>query len=218
MAKLSFKIAYPIIIAGFFIMVSFIALDYNNLSPSFYFVFAFIAVYVFLFGFAIGQNFTAPVKKLLQRADDLSKGDLKSRFYLEGKDELGQLSQVFNKIAEQLEQSNAEKEKTEQSVGIKVEAQTQSLKETINALERKVQNRTSEIQKMVGDLEKIKQYSKGREQEAEELKNQIAELKKKIDGSSPKKAKAPKVKKSENPSSVSIIQPDQEDTGVEEEV
>ena len=120
-------------------MVSFIALNYNNLNTSFYIVFAFLAVYVFLFGFAIGQNFTAPVKKLLKRANDLSDGDLKSRFYSESKDELGQLANTFNRIADQLEESNSENEKTKKSVGIKVEAETQSLREVINALEQKVQ-------------------------------------------------------------------------------
>src|SRR3989344_8043099 len=146
-------------------MVSFIALDYENLNATFYIVFAFIALYVFLFGFAIGQNFTIPVKKLLKRANDLSKGDLKSRFYSESKDELGQLASVFNRIADQLQESNDENEKTKKSVGIKVEAETQSLKEVINALEQKVQNRTMEIQKIFGDLEKFKENSMAHESE-----------------------------------------------------
>ena len=98
MANLSFKIAYPIIIAGFFVMVSFIALNYKNLSASFYVTLSFLAIYLFLFGFATGQNFTRPVRKLLKKADDLSKGDLKSRSYIESNDEIGQLSNVFNKI------------------------------------------------------------------------------------------------------------------------
>ncbi|OGZ69348.1 MAG: hypothetical protein A3D44_02720 [Candidatus Staskawiczbacteria bacterium RIFCSPHIGHO2_02_FULL_42_22] len=177
MPTLSFKIAYPIIIAGFFIMVSFIALNYNNLNTSFYIVFAFLAVYVFLFGFAIGQNFTAPVKKLLKRANDLSDGDLKSRFYSESKDELGQLANTFNRIADQLEESNSENEKTKKSVGIKVEAETQSLREVINALEQKVQNRTLELQKIAGDFEKFKQSTMAHESELTELKNQVSELK-----------------------------------------
>src|SRR5438105_1884524 len=103
MANLSFKIAFPIIVAGFFIMVSFIAINYKTLNPTLYILLAFLAIYIFLFGFAIGQNFTAPVKRLLKKADDLSRGDLKSRFYAESKDEIGQLSTTFNRIAEKLE-------------------------------------------------------------------------------------------------------------------
>ena len=181
MPRLSFKIAFPIIVAGLFVTVSFIAINYNNLTFGFYIILVFLAIYLFLFGFAIGQNFTAPVKKLLKKANDLNKGDLKSRFYSESKDEIGELSNVFNKIADKLEESSYENEKTKRSVDIKVEAQTQGLKETINNLEQKVQNRTLEIQKMLGDLEKFKEYSKQREVEASELKEQVLELKDKLE-------------------------------------
>ncbi len=181
MSKLSRKVAFPIIITGLFVIVSFIALNYDNLSPSFYIMFLLLTAYVFLFGFAIGQNFTAPVRKLLQKADSLSKGDLKSRFYLESKDEMGQLANVFNRIADQLEEGSFNNEKTKRSVGIKVEAETRSLRETIGALEQKVQNRTLEMQKMVLDMEKLKENLKAREEESAALKSELAELKEKLD-------------------------------------
>ncbi|OGZ73870.1 MAG: hypothetical protein A2908_00785 [Candidatus Staskawiczbacteria bacterium RIFCSPLOWO2_01_FULL_38_12b] len=189
MSTLSFKIAYPIVIAGFFVIVSVIALNYNSLNASFYIILSFLTVYLFLFGFATGQNFAAPVKRLLKKADDLSRGDLKSRFYSESKDEIGQLSSVFNRIADRLEESNTENEKIEKSVGIKVEAETQSLKDIINALEQKVQNRTLEVQKMVRDLEKFKEYSGEKEADSIVLKNQILELKEKLEKHGDKKTK-----------------------------
>jgi hypothetical protein len=68
MPSLSFKIAYPIIIAGIFIIVSFVALNYNNLNSSFYIIFSFLVVYVFLFGFATGQHVTSPVKKIIKES------------------------------------------------------------------------------------------------------------------------------------------------------
>ena len=77
MSKISFKVAYPIIIAGFFIMVAFIGFNYQNLTSSFYIIFFLLAVYVFLFGFATGKNFAQPIKKLLKRAEELSQGDLR---------------------------------------------------------------------------------------------------------------------------------------------
>src|SRR3989344_3121062 len=137
MPTLSFKIASPIVVAGLFIMVSFVALNYNAFNASPYIILGFLTVYVFLFGFAIGQNFTVPIRKLIDRLDGLVKGDLKSRFYSESKDELGQLANMFNKVADRLEESNTENERTKRSVGIKVEAETQSLKEMITALEQK---------------------------------------------------------------------------------
>ncbi len=193
MSKLSFKIAYPIIIAGLFIIVSFIALNYENLNSTFYLIFSFLVIYIFLFGFATGQNFTSPVKKLLQKADELSRGDLKSRFYLDNKDEFGQLANIFNRIADQLEESSNENEKIKKSVGIKVEAETQSLKEVIDALEKKVQNRTFEIQKMMGESEKFKEYSRTREAELLELKNQISALGEKLEKREIKKKKPEKL-------------------------
>ena len=187
MPTLSFKIAYPIIITGIFIIVSLIALNYNNMSVSFYVIFAFLAMYVFFFGFAMGKNFAAPVKKLLEKADGLSKGDFKSRFYSESKDEIGQLSNVFNKIAEALEQSNFENERAKKSIDVRVEAETQPLKEVIGALEQKVQNRTLELQKTIEDLEKFKENSAAKESVLSELRSQIAELKETVKASLQKK-------------------------------
>ena len=155
MFSISYKIAYPIIIAGLFIIVAIIGINYENLNASFYILFAFLIVYIFLYGFATGQNLTRPVRKLLQRADDLSRGDLKSRIYLKNKDEFGELAKLFNKIAEDLEQSKYENETAEKSVDIKVKARTQALEETISALEQKVKNRTLEIERISENLEKL---------------------------------------------------------------
>ncbi len=158
MASISLKIAYPIILAGLFIMAIFVALNYQTLSNSFYIVLVFLVLYVFLFGFATGQNFAIPVKRLLQKADDLSRGDMKARFYSEGKEELGELGDLgraFNKIAEGFEESKAEAAILEKSVDIKVRARTESLEETIRALEQKVKNRTLELQRVAEDLKKI---------------------------------------------------------------
>jgi methyl-accepting chemotaxis protein len=197
MNRLSLKIAYPIIIAGLFVIVSYVALNYSDLNTSFYVISSFLVAYVFLFGFAIGQNYTKPVKKLLEKANDLSEGDLKTRFYIESKDEIGELSTAFNKIADKLEESTSENEKTKKSVGIRVEAETQSLKEIITALEQKVQNRTLENQKINKDLEAIREYSKQKETEINQFKEQLEQVKPKR---APKKAKAPKSAKADDSS------------------
>src|SRR3989338_3936875 len=168
MLKISFKIAYPIILAGLFVIVAFIGFNYENLNLSFYIIFLLLTIYIFLFGFATGQQFSKPVKELLQKADNLSKGDLKSRFYLENKDELGELARVFNKIADDFEQSKNQNENMERAVDIKVKARTQALDETINALEQKVKDQT-------------------KEEEILELKERIKDLKKELNGRKNKK-------------------------------
>ena len=156
MARLSLKIAYPIIIAGLFIIVSFIAVNYENFNGGFYFILVLLIIYIFLFGFAIGQNLSYPVKKLLKIADNLIRGDLKSRSYLENKDEIGELAMIFNRLADALEERRYENEKMERSVDMKVKAKTQALEETIDALEQKVKNRTFELQKMEHELERMR--------------------------------------------------------------
>lgn len=163
MFSISLKIAYPIIIAGLFIIVVFIALNYETLNPSFYIILSLLTSYIFLFGFATGQNFSRPVKRLLEKADDLSKGNMKSRFYSQSKDEIGELGKVFNKIAEEFEESKSKADSLEKSVDIKVKARTQSLEETINALEQKVKNRTLELERIVEESEKQKSEARSSE-------------------------------------------------------
>ena len=177
MSNVSLKIAVPIIVAGVFIITVFIALNYERLDINFYIVFALTAIYIFLFGFATGQRFAVPVKKLLKRATDLSEGDLTTRIYLETKDEFGDLAKIFNKIADELEKSRSKTETTEKSVGIRVKARTQALEETINALEQKVKNRTLELQRIVDESEKIQEKTKIKEVETEQLKKELNELK-----------------------------------------
>ena len=162
MAKLTTKIAIPIILAGIFAIAVFLAVDFEQLNPSFYVIILFFAVYIFFFGLAIGQNLSSPVKKLLDRAVELRKGNLSSRVYLESKDELSDLAEVLNQIAEELELSQEQEANTEKSIGIKVKARTQELEETINALEQKVKNRSIELERVTEEINKLKESVKNK--------------------------------------------------------
>ncbi|MDP2741710.1 MAG: HAMP domain-containing protein [bacterium] len=179
-SNVTFKIALPIIIIGIFTIVVFIALGANKPDLGFYIVVLILSVFIFLFGFATGQDRALPVKKLLKRATDLSKGDLTTRVYLETKDEFGELAQIFNKIAEELEESHSKAEKTEKSVDIKVRAKTQDLEETINALDQKVRNRTIELERIVNESDKLKEDVKNKEKEALDFKAELGQLKEKL--------------------------------------
>ena len=197
MATLSLKIAYKIIIAGLFIIVSVVAVTYQGLGPGFYLVLSLLVAYVILFALAEGRNFTLPFRKILNKADDVDKGYLQSRIYLESKDELGQLATTFNKMASQLEESKLENEKTKKSVAVKVGAETEVLKEVVNALEQKIKNRTLELHRATEDMERFKEYAKEKEKELAELKNNTSEpslppvtdKKKNKENSIPKKSK-----------------------------
>ena len=190
MSKLTSKIAIPIILAGIFSISIFIALEYDKLDLTFYVILLLLTLFVFFFGFATGQNLSSPVKKILERAEELSKGNLSSRVYLETKDELSELGGAFNKIAEDLERSHEVEENTEKSVDIKVKARTQALEETIDALEQKVRNRTAELQSMIKDLEKMQQQLMMKESEVSSLRQQAKPAGENVNGRQKKKTRA----------------------------
>jgi methyl-accepting chemotaxis protein len=189
-SKITFKIALPIIIIGIFTIVVFIAMGSDKTNVGFYIVVLLLSIFIFLFGFATGQDLASPVKKLLKRATDLSKGDLTTRVYLETKDEFGELAQIFNKIAQELEESHSKAEKTEKSVDIKVRAKTQDLEETINALDQKVKNRTIELERIISESERLKEEVKNKEKEALEFKTELNKLKERAGENKPKKESA----------------------------
>jgi nitrogen fixation/metabolism regulation signal transduction histidine kinase len=185
MTKLSSKIAFPIILSSIFAITIFIALDYERINASFYIVLFFVAIYVFFFGYATGEKFASPVQELLERATQLTQGNLSNRIYLNTKDELAELAEVFNKLASELEESTNREKNAEKSLDIKIRAKTQSLEETINALEQKVKNRTIELERITGESEVLKQQLKDRETEISGFKQKLKSLD--IDSSTDKK-------------------------------
>jgi len=187
-SKFLFRVSFPIIIIGIFVIVVFLALNYENLSIEVYAIFTLIAIFVFLFGFAIGQWLSSPMKQLLEKAEKLSRDEITSRLYLETKDEFEELAKSFNKIAEELEKSYAATEKAEDIASVKIKARTQELEEEINNLEEKVRNRTEDLQKIIKESEELQILAKEREAE-------IIKLKKEIKGSKEKSSVAKKSRK-----------------------
>ncbi len=158
MSKVIFKIASPIIITGFFVIMVFLALNAQTLNNTgFLIVFALLVVYIFLFGFATGQQFARPLKQILRGAMELSEGNIQNKIMIDTKDEFGELARILNKISDNIEESRVAMENAEKSVDVKVKARTRALEETIDALEQKVKNRTIELQKLVDESERVKQ-------------------------------------------------------------
>jgi len=190
--KILFRISFPIIIVGIFVIFVFIGLDYENLNVEIYAVFAIVAIFVFLFGFAIGQRLASPMRQLLEKAEKLSQGELSSRIYLETRDEFEELARAFNRIAEELEKSHAAVKTAENVADVKIRAKTQELEEEINNLEEKVKIRSQEIEKMIEESEKLREVAKNREAEIVALKKELIDFKE----GSQKKGGTRKAKKS----------------------
>ncbi|MBU2539698.1 HAMP domain-containing protein [Patescibacteria group bacterium] len=171
-----FNIAFPIIIVGLFVMVIFTALNYGNLTIEVYIVSILVSIFIFLFGFAIGQKFASPVRQLLDTVERLSKGELKSRVYLETKDEFGELAKAFNKIAEDLQKSQMATQEAEGIADVRIRAKTQELEEMVNDLEEKVKNRAQELQRMIKESDALQNLVKSRETEVINLKKEIKQI------------------------------------------
>lgn len=171
-----FSIAFPIITVGLFVIAVFTALDYENLTLEVYAIFALVAIFLFLFGFAIGQKFVSPIRQLIDKADKLNRGELDSRVYLETKDEFGELAEAFNKVAEKLQNNRAEMAQAEDVTDVKIRAKTKELEETVDNLEQKVRGRAQELQKMILESQQLQDLVKSRETEVVELKKELRAL------------------------------------------
>jgi methyl-accepting chemotaxis protein len=163
MANRTTKIAVSIILVGAFAIIVFIAATYEQLQPSSYIIILLLFVFMFFFGIATGQSLTKPLKELLKDAKELSKGNLSSRVYIETKDELSELANTFNKIAEELQASKEQEASAEKSIAVKVRARTQELQETINALEQKVRNRTVELERLMKQSSQLQEAMKNKQ-------------------------------------------------------
>jgi nitrate/nitrite-specific signal transduction histidine kinase len=164
MTKLTLKIALPIIITGIFIITAVIAIIYDQLNIGLYVIIALLLVYTIFYSIAVSRRVTTPVSKILKEAKELNRGNLSDRVYLETRDELSELAQVLNEIAEKLEIDRKERYDIEKALGIKVKVKTQEFQEIIDALEQKVRNRTVELEKLVKETERL-------QNEIKELKN-----------------------------------------------
>jgi len=149
MTKLTIKIASSILLTGLFIIAALVAVLYGQLDISLYIIILLLLMYTIFFSLAASKRISNPIKKILDEATELSKGNLSSRVYLETKDELAELATVLNKLAEELQTSREQQENLEKSVSIKVKAKTRELEETINALEQKIKNRTIELERLM---------------------------------------------------------------------
>ncbi len=181
MIKISHKIAFSVVVGGMFVIASLLAIAYEKLDLGLYVIFFLLALYLLFFGIAAGRKFSSPVYKILNRADDLDKGDMKARVYLETKDEIGELAKIFNRMAEELERSKIRIEDVEKAVDIKIKARTESLQETVSALEQKVKNRTLELERALEELKNTKNIIKQKESEVVSFKKALDDLKTKIE-------------------------------------
>lgn len=165
MQKFSFKVAFSIIAAGLFIIVCFAALNYENLSNTFYIVSGLLVVFIVLFGFAMGATYSFPLRQLLKKAESINRGDLKSKLNLKTKDETEEISHTFNKITESMEKNTSEMEDFKKSSDIKLKTKDIVTEKIIDALEEKIKNRTSDLERSMIEIERLKEQLRQKDKE-----------------------------------------------------
>ena len=170
MYRFSFKIAFSIIAAGLFIIVCFAALNYENLTNTFYIISGLLVVFIVLFGFAMGGTYSFPLKQLLKKAESINRGDLKSKLNLKTKDETEELSHTFNKITESIEKNTSEMEDFKKSSDIKFKTKDIVTEKIIDALEEKIKNRTSDLERSMIEVERLKEQLLQKDKELLNLK------------------------------------------------
>ncbi len=156
MGKFSFKIAFSIIAAGLFIVVSFAALNYENLSLSFHIVSSFIIAFIFLFGFAMGHAHALPVRELLKKVDNVKMGNFRSKLQLRTKDEIEEISNAFNQVTEGLEKNIEDARALKKSTDIKLKTKDIMSEKIIDALEEKIKNRTTDLERAIAETDQLK--------------------------------------------------------------
>ncbi|MCF7845168.1 MAG: HAMP domain-containing protein [Candidatus Pacebacteria bacterium] len=128
--------------------------------------------------FLLSETLTKPLFILKEGVDIIGRGNLNHRVEIKTQNEIEELAQSFNKMVENLQQSQAATEKTKEMLEVKVKERTKELQELTGSLEEKVSKKTEELQKRVNELEKFYKITVGRELKMIELKKKIDELEK----------------------------------------
>ncbi len=98
-------------------------------------------------------------------------------------------SKELEKKTKELEEIKEALEESRNILKVKVRARTRELRELNESLEKKVKERTEELQERVDELNKWFKLTVGRELKMAELKEEVNELREKVDSSRKKKKK-----------------------------
>jgi len=128
-------------------------------------------IFIFLFGFAMGGIYAMPVKGLLRNVVNIGSGNIKEKVQVKTKDEIEELSNVFNKVTEGLQKSNQEMEILKKTSDIKFKTKDIVSEKVIDALEAKIRSRTSDLERVVAERDQLKQ-------QLQDLQSQVSRKKK----------------------------------------
>jgi nitrogen fixation/metabolism regulation signal transduction histidine kinase len=114
-----------------------------------------VAVFVALIiGYFIAKNITNSVMKLKNFTDDIGRGKFDTKTEVKSKDEIGELSEAFDKMVQNLKRS----------------------REDVRNYTKELEKSKKELESKINELEQYKKLTVGRELKMVELKKKIEEL------------------------------------------
>lgn len=129
-----------------------------------------VIILTVVIGFFLSKRITKPIVNLRDAAEKIREGNFETRIDIKSNDEIGQLASSFNQMTTKLKESYGILEKKVQERTKELEEMKKKL-ETINIdLEEKVQERTTELENLKNTLEQ--QVA----QRTEELNQKVSEL------------------------------------------
>ena len=150
-----------------------------------------LALILLVFGMIVGtgaavlisRNITDSIRRLSSSAKTISKGDLTTRVEIDSRDEIGELADTFNVMAEDLSIAKKELETQRDSLEKEVKQRTLELEESKISLEKSVHEKTKELQitkaemeEKIAELEDFYDTAVDRELNMEELRKRVKEL------------------------------------------
>lgn len=150
-----------------------------------------LAVILLIFGLAVGiiaaifisRHLLSSIGKLSSSAKSISKGDLTARVKIQSKDEIGELADTFNMMAEELSLAKQELESQKVILKKEIKQRTAELEESKTILEESVRDRTEQLQiskagleEKIAELEAFYDATVDRELKMEALRKRNNEL------------------------------------------
>jgi len=111
---------------------------------------------VFVFSASITKSITKPITKLKDAMTEIGRGDFDTKIEIESNDEIGQLADAFNQMAEQRKQARQALQKAHDDLEVRVEKRTAELIRANEVLESEIAEREmaeEELEKSNKDLE-----------------------------------------------------------------
>ncbi len=132
-----------------------------------------ITIFIGFVSYYFSRKITNPLKMLANDLEIIGKGNLEHRIKIKTGDEVEELAESFNKMAEDLKKSRNALEESKEVLEVRVKARTKELQELAKNLEEKVKERTIELQGRLNELERFHRLTVGRELKMIELKKEL---------------------------------------------